>query len=66
MNVRLISAAIVIAFALAALAASEHAKPNDALPLVSADFPVCVTIRPPPLQQQPSGVNPYPRRKDFA
>lgn len=63
---RVVASLVILALVVATLAIvrSENARP--ALPLISADFPVCVTVRPPPLQPQPSGANLYPRREDDA
>jgi hypothetical protein len=41
---------IVLAIFIAAVIASEHQVPNDGLPLVRADYPVCVTVPMPPLR----------------
>lgn len=40
---------VIVAFAIAALAISERAKPNDGLPMAHADFPECVTVHPGPI-----------------
>jgi hypothetical protein len=41
---------IIAALAVVAYAASEHSIPNDGLPLVRADYPMCVTVQPPPIR----------------
>lgn len=38
--IRAVAFAVIVAFALAALIASEHAAPNAGLPVVKAGFPV--------------------------
>jgi hypothetical protein len=53
--------------ALVALAVFGPSAERDRQPLlVDADYPVCVTVRPPPLEPRPSTKNLYPRRKDIA
>jgi hypothetical protein len=47
--IRLLLATLVAAL-FGVLSASEAAPQNDGLPLVRADFPVCVTVKPPPLR----------------
>lgn len=49
---RLTAFFIVVSVAIAAFVASEHKAPNDGLPLVRADYPLCVTVKPPPLRAQ--------------
>jgi hypothetical protein len=43
---------IIAMIALAAIAASEHARPNSGAPLVNADYQRCLTICPAPLIKQ--------------
>ena len=47
---RFYAALIILAFALAAIIASEHAQANDGLPVVNADFQQCVVVDPGPLR----------------
>lgn len=45
----------VIALGLATIAMIEAKETNNGLPLVHADFPSCVTVRPSPLLRTPTG-----------
>ena len=65
MIARLIAAAITVLVAIAALSVSEHEAPNAGLPIVKADYPLCVTVKPPPLDRR-KGVILYPNRKAVA
>jgi hypothetical protein len=40
-----------LALSCIALLKTEHTRPNDGLPIVNSDFPICVTVKPPPLQK---------------
>jgi hypothetical protein len=43
--------ALFVIFAmLGTLIQAETDRPNDGLPLVRADYPLCVTIQPPPIR----------------
>lgn len=46
--------------------AMEENHQRQVAGLYSADFPVCTTITPAPLQPRVNGKNVYPRRKDLA
>lgn len=37
------------------LANAEHTRPNDGLPIVRSDYPLCVTVQPPPLVPKARG-----------
>lgn len=44
----------------------KREDPAQALPLVKADYPVCITIHPAPLGPQPTNKDPHPRMLDSA
>lgn len=49
-HLALLLATIGMALATIALLSSEHQPPNNGLPLVKSDFPVCVTVAPGPIK----------------
>lgn len=48
--IRFVAFLLIVAFAIAAVVASEHRPPNADLPMVRADYPICVTVRPGPIR----------------
>ena len=46
---RALALLIIALLAIAAIAASEHQRLNDGLPITNADYPMCVTVRPGPI-----------------
>lgn len=50
---------LTIALGIVNIALIEHKPPNNGLPLVHADFPACVTVRPGPIHR-PDNYNTTP------
>lgn len=61
----LLLATIGLALATIALLEAQHTAQNDALPLIHADFQVCATVQPPPLEQR-RGVPLNPRQSELS
>lgn len=51
--------------ALAIIASAEHRQANQGLPLVNADYPLCVTIKPPPLLRSPDNAHDFRLGRPF-
>lgn len=50
---RLIAFAVIALFVIASLSFSEAKPVNAGLPLIHADFPLCVNVKPDPLLRPP-------------
>lgn len=55
-----------IAWLVSALAIEKHREGLQGATLYRADYPMCVTVHPPPITPPADGTNVYPRRKDNA
>jgi hypothetical protein len=51
--------------ALAVVAFAQHRPANQGLPIVHADFPLCVTIKPPPLLRSPDNAHDFRLGRPF-